>query len=118
MAELSGWDNAYSEPAKLGLQLVGEVSFNDDSYQFDMAAVWWDPERRVFFYVEDSGCSCPSPFEEYRDVESLGEPLTLAALTGKLRGLSTPADGFRIIDEPVPVQVAPIVERAGELARG
>lgn len=111
------WENVYSNPEKLGLRLVGEVSFDDDSYQFDLGAVWWHPERRVFFYATDNGCSCPSPFEDFQDVESLGEPLTLDALTTTLRSLSLPTpDRFRILDTPLPVQVAPIIDRARELA--
>lgn len=107
--------DVYSSPERVGLEVVGEVSFDDDSYQFDLGVVWWHPERRVFFYAEDSGCSCPSPFEDYGDVEALGELLPLPALTAKLRGLQ--AREWSATDEPVPVQVSRILDRARELAR-
>lgn len=56
--------NIYSNPEKFGLQVVGDVDY-DDGYEFDMFVVWTDPATKQLYYSEDSGCSCPSPFEDH-----------------------------------------------------
>lgn len=57
-------------PDTLGLEFLGEVEWYDEPYQFDLTGVWVDPETGRFFYVDDVGCSCPSPYE---DVTSRGD---------------------------------------------
>lgn len=61
--------NIYSDPASFGLTTVGEIEWTDEEYQFDMTAAWVDASGR-YFWADDSGCSCPAPFE---DVRSLGD---------------------------------------------
>jgi hypothetical protein len=53
----------YSSPEKYGLTTVGEIDYSDGCYQFDLTVVWRDAHGRLF-YGDDSGCSCPSPFED------------------------------------------------------
>jgi hypothetical protein len=66
-----GWyDDVYSSPEKYGLSLLGSVDIAGD-YEFDMLAVWQRNEDGALFYDYDSGCSCPSPFEEVKSIESL-----------------------------------------------
>ena len=108
--------DVYYNPEDHGLEIVGEISFDDDSYQFEMGVVWWHPERRAFFYATDSGCSCPSPFEDYLSVDDLGEPLDLSKLTARLRALKLP-DYVGSPPAPLPVQVQPIIDRARELVQ-
>jgi hypothetical protein len=103
----------YYDPEQYGLTTVGEISFDDGSWQFDMGVVWWHPERHVFFYAEDSGCSCPSPFEDYHSVESLGQPLNLSALIAKLRTLT--ARTYGSTDTPVAIQASSVIDRAHDL---
>jgi hypothetical protein len=54
----------YYQPEKFGLTQVGEVNWSDEAYQFDKTVVWKHEDGR-FFLGEDSGCSCPSPFENF-----------------------------------------------------
>lgn len=54
----------YGQPEAFGLTLVGCASDDTMDYQFDMFAVWQDRDG-VFYWAEDSGCSCPSPFENF-----------------------------------------------------
>jgi hypothetical protein len=61
---LTDYKNAYSNPADLGLEIVGEASDSEASYSFDIFIVFRD-HAGVLYYAEDSGCSCPSPFEDY-----------------------------------------------------
>lgn len=70
MAVVSEKRNIYYEPAAFGLEIVAEHDFSDWSYQFDTRVVWRDREGRLYT-ARDSGCSCPSPFEDYEGVESL-----------------------------------------------
>lgn len=53
----------YSAPEKHGLEMLGQLDLAEPDYSFDMVAVWRDPTGSMF-YAFDSGCSCPSPFED------------------------------------------------------
>lgn len=54
--------NVYYHPESVGLYIVME---NDiaGSYEFDMCVLWKHLATGRLFYAFDSGCSCPSPFE-------------------------------------------------------
>jgi hypothetical protein len=56
--------NIYYDPEKFGLTTVGEIDWSDGCYQFDLTVVWKRDFDGRFVYAEDSGCSCPSPFED------------------------------------------------------
>ncbi len=53
----------YNSPESYGLTLVGVVSWDDEPYQFYMTAVWKD-DTGTWYTADDSGCSCPMPFED------------------------------------------------------
>lgn len=55
--------NLYCAPEDHGLRTVGEIDFSDDFYGFDLLVVLERPATGELLYAEDSGCSCPSPFE-------------------------------------------------------
>lgn len=64
-------NNVVNNPGEFGLEHIGEIEWSDESYQYDMTAVLRDAkDRDKFFWVDDAGCSCPSPFE---NVTSLGD---------------------------------------------
>lgn len=56
--------NLYSDPAKFGLTPVGEIDWSDGCYQFDLTVVYRRDFDGRLVYVEDSGCSCPMPFDD------------------------------------------------------
>jgi hypothetical protein len=64
-------EDVYSNPEKYGLEIVGSVEWEDEPYQFNMTAVWRDRETGQLYWADDSGCSCPSPFEEFTSRDSL-----------------------------------------------
>lgn len=66
---MSWGEDVYSNPAKHGLQLLGEVELDDESYSFHLFVAWTDGVH--VYYGTDSGCSCPSPFETYGSKDSL-----------------------------------------------
>jgi len=63
-------DNPYYYPEKSDLTLVASVDFAD-CYEFDIVAVWKVNETGQMYYAFDSGCSCPTPFEDYRELDDL-----------------------------------------------
>lgn len=56
--------NIYSNPEKFGLRLV-DSGDRADSYEFDIFAVFRNIESGQLSWTKDSGCSCPTPFEEH-----------------------------------------------------
>lgn len=63
-----GSDDVYYNPDKFGLEVVGSADIAD-SYEFDMFLVLTDGKQ--LFWARDSGCSCPSPFEDYTSLDML-----------------------------------------------
>ena len=55
--------NIYYNPEKFGLMVVDEIDLGG-SYEFDKFVVWRTADGRLV-YLTDSGCSCPTPFEEF-----------------------------------------------------
>lgn len=62
--------DVYYQPEKFGLSIVREIDDPEASYSFDMIVVWKHDDGRIF-WADDSGCSCPSPFESHTNLESL-----------------------------------------------
>lgn len=60
----------YYAPEKHGLDLVGEIEWSSGFYEFNITAVWRDKEGNLY-YADDSGCSCPSPFEDWGSINDL-----------------------------------------------
>jgi hypothetical protein len=58
--------NIYYSPEKFGLRVVAEIEYSDRNYQFDTRVVWKEINGEKLFTMRDSGCSCPTPFEDYR----------------------------------------------------
>ncbi len=62
------------QPRNYNLALLTEVELAEADYSFDILAVW--KGELGFYLATDSGCSCPSPFEDYNGVDDLTGPLT------------------------------------------
>lgn len=67
---MSWQTSVYRNPEKFGLTQVGEIEWSIPSYDFDLTVVWRDAQGKLY-WADDSGCSCPAPFEDYESVESL-----------------------------------------------
>ncbi|WP_157430021.1 DUF7574 domain-containing protein [Actinomadura oligospora] len=61
--------NLYYCPEASGLEVLGELEFSP-SYEFDLFVVWREKATGRLAYGQDSGCSCPCPFEWF-EVEDL-----------------------------------------------
>jgi hypothetical protein len=55
----------YYSPEDYGLEVVGHLEQPDMSYEFHILGVWKDTKTGRIFWAEDSGCSCPIPFEDF-----------------------------------------------------
>jgi hypothetical protein len=77
-----GWStpDVYNEPDHFGLELVAMIERPDMSYEFDMFGIWRDASTGQVYNGQDSGCSCPSPFEGYTSLADLTEVKTAAEL--------------------------------------
>lgn len=65
--------NVYYNPEDQGLEQVAQIYYSDGGYCFDYRVIWRHTETGKLYTARDSGCSCPSPFEDYHSVESLQE---------------------------------------------
>lgn len=64
------YTSVYSNPEKFGLKVLIEKEDPEAFYSFEMVIVWEDANGKLY-WASDSGCSCPSPFENYTTLESL-----------------------------------------------
>lgn len=56
--------SVYTEPEAFGLRQVAEFDAAE-SYEFSMVVLWRD-HRGDLWAAYDSGCSCPTPFEDHK----------------------------------------------------
>jgi hypothetical protein len=61
--------NVYYSPEKCGVTVVGSVEA-DRSYEFDIVLVVQDKQERLWA-AHDSGCSCPTPFDNFTGFSDL-----------------------------------------------
>jgi hypothetical protein len=65
--------NPYYNPEKFGLEIVAQVDYCSGSYEFDQRIIWKHKETGKLYTARDSGCSCPTPFEDYKKLEDLAD---------------------------------------------
>jgi hypothetical protein len=63
--------NVYYDPEKCGLAVVEDTEEPGLSYEFHNVVLWRDTVTGKLWWAEDSGCSCPSPFEDVRSLSDL-----------------------------------------------
>lgn len=65
----------YYNPEAYGLEAVSTLEDPNASYSFDTVALWRRIADGKLFWAADSGCSCPTPFDEYdlRNINPLPE---------------------------------------------
>lgn len=62
--------NPYYNPEKFGMKQVGMIDFSSGYYEFDYRVVWKHKDG-TYYTARDSGCSCPTPFEDYTKLDDL-----------------------------------------------
>lgn len=63
-------NNPYYNPENWDLTTIAEFDKSDGCYQFDLVVIWQTNEGYLLIGT-DSGCSCPSPFEDVEHVSEL-----------------------------------------------
>lgn len=72
---------------------VVELDIRRASYEFDLFGVFFDPETKQYFTGEDSGCSCPLPWDDNFDPETdLKGPFTFTEALRELDKMAMEAD--------------------------
>lgn len=61
--------DVYHQPEKFGLTPVAEIDYSSGQYEFDLRVVWRHSSG-ILLTARDSGCSCPSPFEDLSSLEA------------------------------------------------
>jgi hypothetical protein len=56
--------NPHYHPEKLGIKEVLTIDENDQGYDFNTLCFFAHKDGRIFS-AQDSGCSCPTPFEDF-----------------------------------------------------
>lgn len=64
--------NIYYDPEKFGLEIIWKAEA-ELSYEFDIVAAWGSKATGAVYIGRDSGCSCPSPFEQYTQLDSVND---------------------------------------------
>lgn len=59
-------NNPYYSPEKCGLGIFDEID-TGAAYEFDMFIIWEKLDDKTLWWATDSGCSCPTPFEDHRE---------------------------------------------------
>lgn len=62
--------NPYYHPEKCGLVILNTLEANL-SYEFDIFVLWKDIETGRVYFGHDSGCSCPTPFEDFNSLSDM-----------------------------------------------
>lgn len=75
--------DVYYQPEYFDLEIVGTLELAEPCWSFDMFAVFKHADGRTF-WAQDSGCSCPSPFENYNSLESLNEFSNVSELRSEI----------------------------------
>ena len=78
--------NVYYNPQIHSLEIIGEIVWSEPCYDFDLTMVW-KSKRGEYWVASDSGCSCPSPFEDYNKIEDLDGPYDKKSLKAVLSGM-------------------------------
>jgi hypothetical protein len=66
--------NIYSDPEDFGVRQIAQFDLSDGCYQFDYVVLWQSLTTPEAIYLgKDSGCSCPSPFEDIHGLDGVNE---------------------------------------------
>lgn len=64
--------NIYYHPEKWGMSIFDQID-TAGSYEFDMFIILEKDDDKTLWYATDSGCSCPTPFENINSINDLDQ---------------------------------------------
>lgn len=74
-----------STPETDHLEYVDSFEKEEACYSFNTFQVMFDPDTEKYHVGEDSGCSCPSPFEDFHTLADWGKPLAAKEVVTEIR---------------------------------
>ena len=69
-------ENPYDSPTLCGLKILEVTEEPNLCYEFNMVVLWEDLETGKRYWARDSGCSCPTPFEDLRGLGDLDSDMS------------------------------------------
>ncbi len=63
-------NDVYYTPENFGLTQIAQLDDDNADYSFDMIVAWKHQDGSIYWGA-DAGCSCPSPFEDYKSLAQL-----------------------------------------------
>jgi hypothetical protein len=63
--------NPYYHPEHCGLKKIAEIEDTEAYYSYSTIVFWQDLVTGMLYAAHDEGCSCPTPFEQYRSLTDL-----------------------------------------------
>lgn len=116
-----GWTDpdVYSQPEQFGLTLLREIDLYERCYSFDLVVVWWHEDGTIYWGT-DSGCSCPSPFEDITSLDQLHVAPSWSELEAALLALDPNKSTISYIsaNENYAAEVAEVIYKVRGLQRG
>lgn len=95
------YETPYNKPELYGLERVAEIQWGEPDYSFDLTCVLRRTSDGTLWYASDSGCSCPSPFEDAYEWDRLFN----------LEPLAPPAEDYR---QPNPQEYRDFLEKVNQ----
>ena len=105
----------YNQPEYFGLTQIGHIDDPESCYSFDDLIVWQHNDGRIF-YAEDSGCSCPSPFEQHTSLDDATE-VTDATWDAFQRAVTEHCREYRNGDDPQAADKTELLAKVAGLLR-
>lgn len=87
--------NLYYNTEAFGLESLGSIEVTGADYEFDILACLYDPKLKAFYLIADSGCSCPTPFEDFTSRDALGEALSAHEAVSRIKSAVAGATASR-----------------------
>lgn len=106
--------DVYYQPEAFGLTILGTIERYEPDYSFDFVVVFLHEDGRIFA-GQDSGCSCPSPFEDFTSLDKLDKIDGWAELDQWLKELAPQVDGYYSGNPNYLVEAAEIVQKVRAL---
>ncbi len=82
-------NNPYYDPEKCGLKLLFTLEDPSQCYDFSTVILVQDIESSKVYVCHDSGCSCPSPFENIHSLNDMTEVRSLKAVRDFVDSIGT-----------------------------
>jgi len=92
------WDSGLEAEMNQHLDFIADIDLSEPDYSFDLLRIYVRRHDGMILWATDSGCSCPSPFEEVA-VRDLKEATLATPVDTFIRESGWTADGYSTVPE-------------------